>query len=198
MASRAQSMVAPALDLARHGRVTVLLYGGGDAEDHQGHRCGNIGVKDIRGRDAGDPHHGGGGVPHHAPGAAGVGGGDDGGQVADVDLVAKTPAATVPPIRAAAMLSRKLDRKKIRTKRTKPPGQPAGRKRGSILGDAAVLEVAGQQGETQQQAQQVGEHHPLVPQVPGQPLEPRPVLKPVKPSLKTVMTASPVRATWKV
>ena len=95
-----------------------------------------------------------------------------------------TVAAMVPPMIAAAMLSRNDDSTKTITSSTNPPFQSSGRKRGSTAGTLAVLEVLGQQREAEQQAEQVGEDHPLVRQVQrrGRP-SPGPVLKPVKPSL---------------
>mgnify|MGYP003693943631 CR=1 FL=1 len=75
----------------------------------------------------------------------------------------RAPCAIVPPISAAAMLSRKLDRTNTMTSSTKPPFQSSGRKRGAA---SPVRDLSskcfGQQREAQQQAEQVGEDHPFV------------------------------------
>ena len=60
-----------------------------DAEDEKRDGGGNDRLEDRRRRDAGDPHHRGGGVADHAPGAAGVGGGNDRGEITDVHLAAE-------------------------------------------------------------------------------------------------------------
>ena len=92
--------------------------------------------------------------------------------------------AIAPPISAAAMLSRNDDSTNTITSSTKPPCQSAGRKRGSTSGHAALLEVPRQQRESHQQQEQVGEDHPLVPQVQrASPAMPGPSLKPVNSEL---------------
>ena len=73
-----------------------------------------------------------------------------------------TPAAMVPPISAAAMLSRKDESTKTITSSMKPPFQSSGRIVRQHLGHLAALEVVREQREAEQQAEQVGEDHPLV------------------------------------
>ena len=68
----------------------------------------------------------------------------------------------VPPISAAAMLSRNEDSTNTITSSTKPPFQSSGRKLRQLGGHVAVLEMVRQQREAEQQAEQVGEDHPLV------------------------------------
>ena len=88
-------------------------------------------------------------------------------------LPRKTTEATVPPMSAAAMLSRKDESTKIRTSSTNPPFQPSGRYRGITAGTWRVLEVLGQQREAHQQAEEVRERDPLVPEDGRDPCEPR-------------------------
>ena len=83
-------------------------------------------------------------------------------------LPRNTCRAMVPPISAAAMLSRKLDSTATMTSSTKPPFQSSGRKRGISSGTLALLEMAREQRKAHQQQEQVGEDHPLVLQVRGE------------------------------
>src|SRR5215204_4776038 len=74
---------------------------------------------------------------------------------------AKTWRAIVPPISAAAILSRKPDRVKTIASSTKPPFQV--RKQGRhLVRDSAFLEVAREDRKSHQQQEQVSEDHPVV------------------------------------
>ena len=73
-----------------------------------------------------------------------------------------TPRAMVPPMSAAAMLSRNDDSTNTMTSSMKPPFQSSGRILRQHLRHLAVLEVVREQREAEQQAEQVGEDHPLV------------------------------------
>ena len=75
-------------------------------------RAADIGVQHAERADAVDPHHGSCRVANDAAGAACVRGRDDCGEIADVNFATEHVAAIVPPIRAAAMLSRKPDRRR--------------------------------------------------------------------------------------
>jgi hypothetical protein len=66
------------------------------------------------------------------------------------------------------------------TSSTKGPSQLSGSSSRQHFRHAAVLEVARQQGEADQQAEQVDQQHPLVRHVRPKPARPSPVLKPVK------------------
>ena len=112
----------------------MLLERCRNAEDQQRDRCRDIGLGNLERADAVDPHHGRRGVADDAAGAAGVGRRDDRGEIADMDLALNTCRAIVPPISAAAMLSRKLDRTNTITSSAKPPFQSSGRNAGISSG----------------------------------------------------------------
>ena len=72
-------------------------------------------------------------------------------------LPRNTWRATVPPMIAAAMLSRKPDSTNTITSSTSPPVQLSGSSAGISSGTGAFLEVARQQSEAHQQQEQIGE-----------------------------------------
>ncbi len=80
---RAARLIGP------QGRILVLLQCGRDTEQDQCNHRGDIGVENLGRAHAVDPHHRGRGVAHHAARTASIGGGDDRGEVPDVDLAAK-------------------------------------------------------------------------------------------------------------
>ena len=88
-------------------------------------------------------------------------------------LPRNTTRAMVPPISAAAMLSRNDDSTNTRTSSTKPPFQSPRQEARQHRGNVRVLEVLRQQGEPHQQAEEVRERHPLVAEHAGHPREPR-------------------------
>ena len=71
------------------GAVGVLLLGADEGNDQQGAKGSDIGVENDQGADAVDPHHGGRRVADHRAGAAGVRGGNDGGEETDMHLAAE-------------------------------------------------------------------------------------------------------------
>ena len=134
----------------------------------------DVGVQHIERRDAVDPHHRRGGVADDAARAAGVGRGDDGREKADVHLARNSVCAIAPPISAAAMLSRNDDSTNTIASSAKQPFQSSGSSRGSASGHVALLEMARQEREAEQQARQVRDDHPFVRQMRDQPVEARP------------------------
>ena len=84
-----------------------------------------------------------------------------------------TPAAMVPPISAAAMLSRNEDSTKTMHEQHEAALPVVGQEVRQHLGHVAALEMVGQQREAEQQAEQVGEDHPLVRHVQREAAEPR-------------------------
>ena len=67
----------------------------------------------------------------------------------------------VPPIRAAAILSRKEEIMATKTSRTAGPIQPVGRIFRQDLGNTAFLEDLGEDAETEQQAEEVEDNRPF-------------------------------------
>ena len=68
----------------------------------------------------------------------------------------------VPPIKAAAILSRKLEITATMTSSTKPPFQPCGRKAGISSGTPLFSKCRDKQREAHQQQEQIREDHPFV------------------------------------
>ena len=99
-------------------------------------------------------------------------------------LPRKTAFAIVPPMIAAAMLSRKLDSTNTIQSSTKPPFQSSGRMRGSSSGTWLSSKCFESSAKPSSRQQQVGEDHPLVRHVPAEALEARRrAVKPVKANL---------------
>ena len=123
--------------------IAMLLDGGGDAKDHQGHARRHIGVQDVQGGNPGDPHHGRGRVPHHAAGTAGIGGGDDGGQKADVDPVAEDPGGNGAADEGGGNVVQEAGQHENHDEQHKAAEPALRQKTRQELGDVAVLEMAG-------------------------------------------------------
>ncbi len=162
MPTRVQSIWIAHRGVLDDGRMLVLLQRCRNAEDHQGDGGGDIGVQHVARIDAVDPHHGGGGVAHHAAGAAGVGGGDDGGEIADMHLVAEDDAGDgAADQRGGDVVEKAGEHEDHRQQHEAafPVVRQVARKR---LRHVAFLEMARQQCEAQQQAEQIDQHHPFV------------------------------------
>ena len=86
---RGQSSATRARHPSMIGEWRCCCSEAGTREDQEGGRRGDVGVQHVDGAHAVEPHHRGRGVADHAAGAAGIGGGDDRGQVADVHPLAE-------------------------------------------------------------------------------------------------------------
>ena len=143
----------------------MLLLGADDADDQHGRDGRHVGRHHLEGRNAGDPHHGGGGVADHRTGAAGIGGGDDGGEVADVYLGPEQLMGHGAADQCGGDVVEE-GRHDEHQQQQREAAFPVVRQ---VLGqdhrDMAFLEVAREDGEAHQQAQQVRDHHPLVAQM---------------------------------
>ena len=157
----------------RDRRVALLLQRGGDAEDQHRGAGGNEGLQHVQRVDTIDPHHGGGGVADHAARAARVRCGDDRRQVADMHLAAEHRAGD------GAADQRGGDVVEERRQHADHPQQheaalpvvrQVARQHRRHL---ACLEVVGKQREAEQQAEKVGENHPLVQHVQRKTFHPR-------------------------
>ena len=160
--TRAQSMTDAAPHVLENRRVPLLLQGRGHGENQQRHEGGDIGSKDGQRAYARNPHHGGGRVAEHAARAAGIGCGDNGSKVADVDLAAKY----VPRDRAADDRRRNVVEETRQHKHDHEQQQPARpvvrQQRRHLVRHGAFLEVTRQQSEAHQQQEQVREQRKFV------------------------------------
>ena len=146
-------------------RVTLLLQGGGDAADDQRDGSRNVGVQHADRAHAVDPHHRGGRVADDAARAAGVRRRHDCGDVAHVHAPAEhalrdraTDQRRGDVVEEARQHEHQRQQQEaatpvVRQQVGQPPRQPA------------LLEVARQQREPEQQHEQVGEHRPLAAEV---------------------------------
>ena len=131
-------------------------------EDQQRDDGRDIGFEHAERTDAGDPHHGGRGVADDAAGAAGVGGRDDRGEIADMDFALKY----VPGHRAADQCRRDIveeARQHEHQHQQHKAALPVVRKqRRHLVGHAALLEMPRQQRKPHQQQEQIGQNDPLM------------------------------------
>ena len=138
----------------------MLLHGGRDAEYDQGGAGGDEGLEHAPGLTPSIHIMVVVVSPTTLPEPPGIGGRDDGGQVADVHLAPEHPLRHACRRSAPRRCCRGSSRcTATMTSSTKPPFQSSGRKRGIIVGHPAFLEVAREQGEAHEQEEQVGEDH---------------------------------------
>ena len=158
--------------------VGRLLFGGDDAECEQRHDGGDVGIHHVEWADAVDPHHRGGGVAHHRAGAACVGCRDDGCQVADMHTTLEYAGGD----RAANQRGSNVveeGRQNEHHHQQHETALPVVREKArQHLGHMTVFEVPGQYRETEQQAEQIGNDHPFMRQVAGQPVQAGDTVKP--------------------
>ena len=147
-------------------RVALLLKRGRDTEDDERDDRRDVGVEDGQRADAVDPHHRGRGVADDAARSRRRSRPRRSPRGSRCAPCRGTPSCAIaPPISAAAMLSRKDDSTKTITSSTKAPFQSSGRKRGRTSGTSLFSKCRDEQREAHQQQEQIGEDHPLVPQV---------------------------------
>ena len=169
MPSRAQWMCAPLRCVFHDRLVGMLLARGNHAEDGQrGERAG-IGLEHLAGRHAVDPHHGGGGVAHHAARAAGIAGCHDGRQETDVHLALVQHRSHGAADHGRSDVVEEAGDEEHQDQHHEAALPVIRQVLGQDGGDARLLEVVGQQREAEQQAEQVGNGHPLVAQKAHQP-----------------------------
>ncbi len=138
-----------------------LLMAGKKGDDRQGHTGGDKTMQNLKRADAVDPHHRRGGVADHGTGTAGIGGGDDTGDIADMDLALEDHQGDGAADQGCGDIIKKggndgdEDQQDCRS-------HPAG---GQVfrqdLGDTAFLEDLGQNAEAEQQAEQVQDDRPF-------------------------------------
>ena len=98
-------------------------------------------------------------------------------------LPLNTCCAMVPPISAAAMLSRKLESTKTMTSSTKPPFQSSGRKRGISSGTRLFSKWRESSAKPISRRNRLARITASCDMCSARPGRPAPYLKPVKPSL---------------
>ncbi len=146
-------------------RVLVLLERGRNAEDDQRHDRRDVGVEHGERRHAVDPHHRRRRVADDAARAAGVRGGDDRREIADVDLALKTVCAIAPPIMRGGDVVEERRQHEDHHQQDERALPVVRQVIGQQLRDFALLEVVGEQREAHQQAEEVDDDDPLVVEV---------------------------------
>ena len=149
-------------------RIGVLLLGAKVGSDAQGDHCGAIGVEYIERADTVDPHHRRRRVADHRAGAAGVGGGDNRRQVADMHLGLEQLVRHGAADQRGGDVVEEAGEHENHHQHHEPALPVVGQILGQDGRDVALFEVAREQGKTHEQAEQVGQHHPFVLEVPGQ------------------------------
>ena len=113
-------------------------------------------------------------------------------------LPRNTTLAIVPPISAAAMLSRKLDSTKIMTSRTNPPFQSSGRKRGRMAGTRLASKCLDSSAKPSSRPSRLASSTHSCARCATKPSMPAPSGKGENRILNSVMTTSPTTATRSV
>ncbi len=145
----------------QYRRMALLLHRRGNTAHDERDARRHVRLEHVERIHAVDPHHGRRRVSHDAARAAGVRGRDDRREIADVDLGAEQG------VRHGAADQRRSDVVEKRRQHEHDHEQrettlPVVRKEArQHCGHARLLEVPRQQRKTEQQAQQVGENHPL-------------------------------------
>ncbi len=111
-------------------------------------------------------------------------------------LPRKTTPAIVPPINAAAMLSRNDDSTKIITSSTNAPFQSSGSRRGSHAGTWLASKCFDSNAKPSSSPSRFASSTHSCPRCARRPAAPAPSANGENSTLKIVMTASPVTATF--
>ena len=162
MARRGPSKCAPSGSVL-HDRLQRMLLAGREVREDRGGGDGrHISIEYLQGGHPGDPHHRGGGVADHAARAAGIAGGDDRGEKADVHtLLVEHGGHGAADHRGRDVVeeAREHEHQQQQHETAFPVVRQVIRQQG---GQSAAFEVVCEQRESQQQSEQVGERHPFV------------------------------------
>ena len=165
-------------------RIAVLLQRRRNAEDDEGDSGRDKGLEHAERAHAVDPHHGRGGVANHASRAAGIGGRDDGREIADVHLAAEHLLRHGAADQGGGdVVEKARDHGHEARAARRPPFQSSGRKRGISSGTRLFSKCRDNSAKPISNKNRLARITHSCARWPARPCQPSPNLKPVKASL---------------